>query len=80
MLSAAVWVILGALMGLTLALEFAFPDLSHGIPRVVLLAWLSGAMMGTWLYIGPRLTSLPATTCCISLLTNNRIQCIINSC
>lgn len=68
MLSAAVWVILGVLMGLTLALEFVFPDLFRGVPwlvfgrlrqahvNTVLFAWLSGAMMGTWLYIVPRLT------------------------
>lgn len=68
MLSAAVWVILGVLMGLTLALQFVFPDLFRGVPwlvfgrlrqahvNTVLFAWLSGAMMGTWLYIVPRLT------------------------
>ena len=68
MLSAAVWVILGVLMGLTLALQFVFPDLFRGIPwlvfgrlrqahvNTVLFAWLSGAMMGTWLYIVPQLT------------------------
>lgn len=92
MLSATLWIILGVLMGLTLALGFAFPDLSRGIPWVVLrrlrpalvntvlFAWLSGAMMGTWLYIVPRLTSLLAVTCCISLLTNHQIRCIINPC
>jgi len=68
MLSAAVWVILGVLMGLTLALQFVFPDLFRGIPwlvfsrlrqahvNTVLFAWLSGAMMGMWLYIVPQLT------------------------
>jgi cbb3-type cytochrome c oxidase subunit I len=68
MLSAAVWVILGVLMGLTLALQFVFPDLFRGVSwlvfgrlrqahvNTVLFAWLSGAMMGTWLYIVPRLT------------------------
>jgi cbb3-type cytochrome c oxidase subunit I len=68
MLSAAVWVILGVLMGLTLALQFVFPDLFRGVPwlvfgrlrqahvNTVLFAWLSGAMMGTWLYIVPQLT------------------------
>ncbi|MFN2292356.1 MAG: cbb3-type cytochrome c oxidase subunit I [Anaerolineae bacterium] len=68
MFSAAVWVILGVLMGLTLALQFVFPDLFRGVPwlvfsrlrqahvNTVLFAWLSGAMMGTWLYIVPRLT------------------------
>jgi len=68
MLSAAVWVVLGVLMGLTLALQFVFPDLFRGIPwlvfgrlrqahvNTVLFAWLSGAMMGMWLYIVPQLT------------------------
>jgi cbb3-type cytochrome c oxidase subunit I len=68
MLSAAVWVVLGVLMGLTLALQFVFPDLFRGVPwlvfgrlrqahvNTVLFAWLSGAMMGTWLYIVPQLT------------------------
>jgi len=68
MFSAAVWVILGVLMGLTLALQFVFPDLFRGVPwlvfsrlrqahvNTVLFAWLSGAMMGTWLYIVPQLT------------------------
>jgi cbb3-type cytochrome c oxidase subunit I len=68
MLSAAVWVILGVLMGLTLALQFVFPDLFRGIPwlvfsrlrqahvNTVLFAWLSGAMMGMWLYIVTQLT------------------------
>ncbi len=67
-LSAAVWVVVGVLMGLTLALEFVFPDLFRGIPwlvfsrlrqahvNTVLFAWLSGAMMGMWLYIVPQLT------------------------
>jgi cbb3-type cytochrome c oxidase subunit I len=55
-------------MGLVLAIEFVFPDFAKGIPwlvfsrlreahvNTVLFAWLSGAMMGTWLYIVPRLT------------------------
>ena len=67
MLSAAVWLILGVLMGLTLALQFVFPDLFRGLPwlvfsrlrqahtNTVMFAWLSGAMMGVWLYIVPRL-------------------------
>jgi cbb3-type cytochrome c oxidase subunit I len=67
-LSAAVWVVLGVLMGLTLALQFVFPDLFRGVPwlvfsrlrqahvNTVLFAWLSGAMMGMWLYIVPQLT------------------------
>ncbi len=68
MLSAAVWLVIGVLMGLILALEFVFPDLFRGVPwlvfgrlrqahtNTVLFAWLSGAMMGLWLYIVPRLT------------------------
>lgn len=68
MLSAAVWLVIGVLMGLTLALEFVFPDLFRGIPwlvfsrlrqahtNTVMFAWLSGGMMGLWLYIVPRLT------------------------
>jgi cbb3-type cytochrome c oxidase subunit I len=68
MLSAALWLVLGVLMGLTLALEFVFPDLFRGVPwlvfsrvrqahtNTVMFAWLSGGMMGLWLYIVPRLT------------------------
>jgi cbb3-type cytochrome c oxidase subunit I len=68
MLSAALWLVLGVCMGLVLALEFVFPDLFRGIswlvfPRLrqahtntVMFAWLSGGMMGLWLYIVPRLT------------------------
>jgi cbb3-type cytochrome c oxidase subunit I len=68
MLSAAVWVVIGVLMGLVLALEFVFPDLFRGVPwlvfsrlrqahvNTVLFAWLSGAMMGMWLYVVPQLT------------------------
>jgi cbb3-type cytochrome c oxidase subunit I len=68
MISAAVWLIIGVLMGLVLAIEFVFPDFARGIPwlvfgrlrqahtNTVLFAWLSGAMMGMWLYIVPRLT------------------------
>ncbi len=68
MLSAAVWIILGTFMGLGLALEFVFPDLFSGIPwlvfgrlrqahtNTVMFAFLSGGMMGLWLYIVPRLT------------------------
>jgi cbb3-type cytochrome c oxidase subunit I len=67
MLTAALWLIVGVLMGLTLALQFVFPDLFRGIPwlvfsrlrqahtNTVMFAWLSGAMMGVWLYIVPRL-------------------------
>ena len=67
-LSASLWLVLGVLMGLTLALQFVFPDFFRGIswlvfPRLrqahtntVMFAWLSGGMMGLWLYIVPRLT------------------------
>ena len=68
LVSAAMWVVIGTLMGLVLATEFVFPDFAKGIPwlvfsrlrqahvNTVLFAWLSGAMMGAWLYIVPRLT------------------------
>jgi cbb3-type cytochrome c oxidase subunit I len=68
MLTAGVWLVVGTLMGLVLALEFVFPDLFHGIPwlvfsrlrqahtNTVMFAFLSGGMMGLWLYIVPRLT------------------------
>ena len=68
MLSAALWLVIGVSMGLVLALQFVFPDLFRGIswlvfPRLrqahtntVMFAWLSGGMMGLWLYIVPRLT------------------------
>jgi cbb3-type cytochrome c oxidase subunit I len=67
MITAAAWLLLGVLMGLTLALELVFPDLFRGIPwlvfsrlrqahvNTVLFAWLSGGMMGLWLYIIPHL-------------------------
>ncbi|MCB9453039.1 MAG: cbb3-type cytochrome c oxidase subunit I [Anaerolineaceae bacterium] len=68
MLSAALWLVIGVSMGLVLALQFVFPDLFHGIswlvfPRLrqahtntVMFAWLSGGMMGLWLYMVPHLT------------------------
>jgi cbb3-type cytochrome c oxidase subunit I len=68
MLTAAVWLVVGVLMGLTLALEFVFPDLFRGVPwlvfsrlrqahtNTVMFAFLSGGMMGLWFYIIPRLT------------------------
>jgi cbb3-type cytochrome c oxidase subunit I len=68
MVSAAIWLVIGVSMGLILALEFVFPDLFRGIPwlvfsrlrqahtNTVMFAWLSGGMMGLWLYIVPRLT------------------------
>jgi cbb3-type cytochrome c oxidase subunit I len=67
-LSAAVWLVLGTLLGLVLAIEFVFPDFAHGLPwlvfsrvrqahvNTVMFAWLSGVMMGCWFYIVPRLT------------------------
>lgn len=67
-LTAAVWIVLGVLMGLTLAIQFVFPDLFSGIPQLVFsrlrqahvntvaFAFLSGGMMGLWLYVVPRLT------------------------
>ena len=66
--SAAVWLVIGTVFGLLLTIEFVFPDFAKGVaqlvfPRLreahvntVLFAWLSGAMMGIWLYIVPRLT------------------------
>lgn len=68
MLTAAGWLILGVLMGLTLAIQFVFPDFGKGIAELVfgrlrqahtntvMFAWLSGGMMGLWLYIVPRIT------------------------
>jgi cbb3-type cytochrome c oxidase subunit I len=68
MLVAAFWILLGVLMGLTLALEFVFPDMFRGVPwlvfsrlrqahtNTVMFAFLSGGMMGLWLYIVPQLT------------------------
>ncbi len=68
LVSAAVWIILGALMGLTLASQFVFPDLFRGVSwlvfsrlrqahtNTVMFAFLSGGMMGLWFYIVPQLT------------------------
>jgi cbb3-type cytochrome c oxidase subunit I len=68
MLSAALWLILGVLMGLTLAFQSAFPNLFRGVSwftlghlqqafvNTILFAWLSGAMMGLWLFMVPHLT------------------------
>ena len=64
MLTAAAWIVLGVLMGLTLALQFVFPDLFRGVPvlvfsrlrqehtNTVLFAFLSGGMMGLCLNRG----------------------------
>ena len=68
LVSASVWLVIGTVFGLLLLIEFVFPDFAKGIPwlvygrlrqahvNTVMFAWLSGAMMGTWLYIVPRLT------------------------
>ncbi len=68
LISAAVWLVIGTVFGLLLTIEFVFPDFAKGISwlvfgrlrqahvNTVLFAWLSGAMMGAWLYIVPRLT------------------------
>jgi cbb3-type cytochrome c oxidase subunit I len=68
LVSAAVWLVIGTVMGLILLVEYVFPDFAKGISwlvfsrlrqahtNTVLFAWLSGAMMGCWLYIVPRLT------------------------
>jgi cbb3-type cytochrome c oxidase subunit I len=68
MLTSTIWLVVGVLMGLTLASEFVFPDLFRGVPwlvfgrlrqahtNTVMFAFLSGGMMGLWLYIIPRLT------------------------
>ena len=68
LVSAAVWLVIGTVFGLILTIEYLFPDFARGIPwlvfgrlrqahtNTVLFAWLSGAMMGCWLYIVPRLT------------------------
>jgi len=68
LVSAAIWLVIGTVFGLVLTIEFVFPDFARGIPwlvfgrlrqahvNTVLFAWLSGAMMGVWLYIVPRLT------------------------
>lgn len=67
-LSAGVWLVIGALMGVILTIEFVFPDFAHGISwlvfgrlrqahvNVMAFAWLSAAMMGAFLYFVPRLT------------------------
>ena len=68
LVSAAVWLVIGTVFGLILLVELVFPDFAKGIPwlvfgrlrqahtNTVLFAWLSGAMMGCWLYMVPRLT------------------------
>lgn len=68
MLSAIIWLVIGTTMGLILALQFVFPDMTHGISwlvfgrlrqahtNTVMFAFLSGGMMGLWLYVVPWLT------------------------
>jgi cbb3-type cytochrome c oxidase subunit I len=68
LVSASVWLVIGTVFGLLLTIQFVFPDFASGIAQIVfprlrqahvntvLFAWLSGAMMGIWLYIVPRLT------------------------
>lgn len=68
MLSATLWVVVGTLMGLVLALEFVFPDLFAGTSwlvfgrlrqahtNTVMFAWLSMGMVGLWFHIVPQLT------------------------
>jgi cbb3-type cytochrome c oxidase subunit I len=68
MLSAALWAVVGVLLGSVLALQSAFPHLFRGVSWLILgrlhqaytdtilFAWLSGAMIGLWLYIVPHLT------------------------
>ncbi len=68
MLSATVWLVIGVTMGLILALQFVFPDMTRGVSwlvfgrlrqahtNTVMFAFLSAGMIGVWLYIVPRLT------------------------
>jgi len=69
MLTSAAWLVVGVLMGLILALQFVFPELFRGTAwlvfsrlrqahtNTVMFAFLSGGMMGLWLYIVPKLTA-----------------------
>jgi cbb3-type cytochrome c oxidase subunit I len=66
--SGSIWILAGVSMGLILAFQFVFPDLFRGVSwlvfgrlraahvNTVMFAFLSSGMMGTWLYIVPRLT------------------------
>ena len=68
MLTSAIWIIFGVLMGLILASQFVFPDLFRGVPwlvfsrlrqahtNTVMFAFLSGGMIGLFLYLVPLLT------------------------
>jgi cbb3-type cytochrome c oxidase subunit I len=68
LLAASLWLVFGVLMGLILAIQFVFPNFLRGVSwlvfsrlrqahvNTVLFAWLSGGMMGIWLYIVPQLT------------------------
>ena len=42
LISATLWVVVGVLMGLTLALQFVFPDLFRGIPVLVFSRFTTG--------------------------------------
>ena len=64
---AALWLVFGTAMGLTLAIEFVFPDAVSWLPFVfsrlrqehtntVMFGFLSTGMIGLWYYILPRLT------------------------
>ncbi len=69
LLGAATMILLGVSLGLTLALQFVFPDLFNGVPwlefgrvrqahtNTVMFAFLSSGQMGLWYYIVPRLTA-----------------------
>ncbi len=68
MITAALWIVFGVLEGLTLAIQFVFPDffrgaaslvfgrLRQGHVNTVVFAFLSTGMMGLWHYVVPRLT------------------------
>ena len=42
LVSAAVWLVIGTLMGLVLTIEFVFPDFAKGIPWLVFGASATG--------------------------------------
>jgi cbb3-type cytochrome c oxidase subunit I len=66
-LSSAIWLVVGATMGLTLAIEFVFPDAVDLMPFVfprlrqahtnaVMFGFLSTGMIAIWYFLLPRLT------------------------
>jgi cbb3-type cytochrome c oxidase subunit I len=79
--SGSVWILVGVAMGLTLALQFVFPDLFRGVPwlvfgrlrpahvNTVLFAFLSTIMIGAWFYLVPRLTGRKLWSEKLGLLT-----------